>query len=227
MKTSQIVIALANKGRQNGYGQQITAIHPNTKRQIVLSTPKLTKEGNQYLDDTNEEGKHYQVGSMIVTTHAFKMIASGKGTYYAVQLEKSKNEKCEGGIALYRANFVQIYDALAGKPIITITPPDHKGKPLESRVVDLDFSFVRKDGTLKYTLNGEEGKILDKYNGTQSGEDVQIDENKVYFKGRKIAQIGEKIKYATAVDADEFERTFRIKNKERYDKNRDFFRNSN
>lgn len=51
-------------------------------------------------------------------------------------------------------------DTLSGNTAVTVHPPNQKSLPLEQRIAPLVFSFVRRENTLLYNLNGSEGTIL-------------------------------------------------------------------
>ena len=178
--------------------KQIWAINPKTRERLRL---KLAKDRTKVLD----------------------VYASNSGVYHASEQIRKEQKKIKESSTEVSVNYIQIVDSLSGKTSLTINPPGAESLPLEERLIPLDFTLVKHNGALLYTLNGTSGVIFPNCNGEieQSGK-TTVEENALYFDGKKIATLDENIRYAKEVDAQAFARAFRIKNKIRYDKNREF-----
>jgi len=180
--------------------KQVWVANPSTKQQVRI---KPAKDITRVLD----------------------IHSNSSGVYHASERIIKESKKDDKGITRqYEVNFVQVFDTLTGNSILTIRPPNSEGLPLEDRCVPISFSFVKKNGSLPYTLNDSKGVVFEKSNGEreQSGK-TTYDGNKVYFDGKKIATLDEKVNYVTEVDASQFSKAFKRKNRERYDKNRALF----
>jgi len=177
---------------------EIWAINPNSRQKLRLSRDK----------------------SQILDLHA-----SNAGIYYAAELRKKECKRVYGLNKSFDVNYVQIVDSISGNVCLTLTPPGTESLPLEKRLVELNFLFDQIDDSLLYVLNGSSGVVFPRCNGEkiQSGR-MAFNGNDLFFDERKIASIDESVRYAAEVSANQLSRQFRIKNRDRYLRNRDFFR---
>ena len=181
-----------------GGKREIWAVNPETKQRLRI---KLAKDRSKVFD----------------------VFASSSGVYHATELVSKERKVVNGYLKFFDVNYVQILDSISGKHCTTITPPGAEAMPLESRLVNIDFRFVQDGESLLYTLNGSEGIVFPHCNAEIEQLGITNFNGKdVYFDGRKIASLDEDILYAKEVDAKKFARAFRLKDKNRYNKNKDF-----
>jgi hypothetical protein len=191
-----------------GTKDQIWVVNPENKRRMLLNPI-----------ERDRSGAHER-------SNILDIYSSGSGVYHA--LEKIGVGKESGFIRGKwvddRYNFVQVYDSISLKPILTVKPHEAKTEPVGKRIIDnLKFSFLKKDNSLLYVLNGIEGLVFSNINGytLQSGK-TEIKGDVVYYGGEKITSI-EGVIYTNEVDSERFERSFKKKNRNLYKGSRLFF----
>jgi len=179
--------------------KQIWAINPETKQKISI---KPKRDGKLILDlETTKLGIFY--GTLV--SHKEQQFFAGNITRW------------------YDINRAQIIDAVSGNSIITLTPKEMKGLlPEEKSKIDIDFQFYLRDDGLHYVMNGEEGVVMPGSPSPVNNIGAGHYNNKVVFGRRVIASLDEKVIYTREIKAKDLARAFRVKNRSRYDKNRDF-----
>ena len=154
-----------------GTENQLWVVNPSNKQRLRLNTRKKNKD-------------HQAAYSEKV----LDVYSSNNGISHATERVKKEPKIVKrGNTEYFPVNFVQVYDSIVGKPVFTAHPADTQRLPLEERMVPLDFSFSKRDGSLMYTLNGIEGMVFPNSNGSmeQSGK-TEVKGNRVYFDGRRI-----------------------------------------
>ncbi len=144
---------------------------------------------------------------------------SDRGIFHAVEdhdyeskIVRGKNTKRS---KKFRYNYVSVIDSLTGNNIMNIYPEGQRQKPVEERLVNLDFSFGKKGKSLAYVLNGEQGELFKSHAGpTPPDMAYNHNDSRVYFCGRRVARFdkGERIRDLTTLSAKKLDRLLRRKN---------------
>lgn len=196
----------------------ITAINPDTRRQLrILSKSRA----NKILD---------------VYAHDF-------GIYHAYEefMPESKPRKVKGSLRTHREtkwitktferNFAKVYDSISNRSFLSVFPSrdeaainaiKEQNQLEDALLADIDFCFKQVNGQLLYFMNEKSGMIIPKLTSYSSNESLSIDSKNILYNGKRIASF-DKISNVFEVNAENFSRAFRQKNKLRYKKNKEFF----
>lgn len=186
--------------------REIWAVNPENKRRL-----KLGHERTKILDlYANNRGIYHAAEGVSHNTKLVETWSSGKGR---VKVPKE-----------FPFNFVTIYDTLSGNPIRTVYPEGQQDRPVEERMLGIDFSFMREERALKFEIDGISHVLLETVAGdVQPDTSFSYEGDRVYYAGRRIARFNEDIIGFEVVDASEFPRLLRRKNKPLHNKFRRSF----
>jgi hypothetical protein len=182
----------------------------------------------------SETKQRLRVMPVNYTKKILDIYACNSGIYHAEELivPRSKNTgrtkyNSEGvrskEIQTFNTNMVQIIDSISGNSSMTIKPEYYNDLPLENRLFKLDFKFLNEENYLGYKLGGTQGIIFPNCSKPNISEKIFFDNKTVYIDNRKITTFENNIFYAAGVDANKLAHAYRIKDKQKYKRNKNFF----
>ena len=149
--------------------------------------------------------------------------ASDKGIHHAVyRPEPNTQRRLKGSEQVSWKQKVIIYDTLSSRPISTATGPIRFTTYLPNNP-DFEFKFMKEENSLLYRLGDKKGIIFPSLTGEFNQSMLETDGKRVIFNNRKIATLDQEVQKTWAIEMEEFSRMFRIKNRARFRKNKDFF----
>ena len=184
-----------------GGDHEICALNPNSKQKLSLKSDQSRVLG---------------------------IYASSSCVYHAAELLRQESKKVSGRPKTFDVNYVQVFDSISGNPCLTITPPGSEYLPLEKRLAELLFSFSKEGDSLLYTLNRSRGVVFERCESEMelSGK-TTFDDKRIYFEGCRITTLDEPVKFIREVSAEDFARSFRLRNKKVYKERKKTFFNLN
>jgi hypothetical protein len=205
----------------------ISANHCLKKRHPHANFSVLKSSSENEIWVLNPQNK--QRFRVVPANHGHRILdiyACDSGIYHASEIITPKYKKVDGVTKCFDINAVQIFDTITMNSFKTIVPKGSENLPLEQRLIPLNFWFVDKGNSLlNYFLNDNSGVVFDKCVISERNIQVKYDGNTLYLDGKKITAFDKDIIYARAVDAQKFAHSYRKKDKQRYNRNKDFFSN--